>query len=346
MKNIKFKTDQNDFVSDLRNKVNAYFIGKNRKGSISLYFKTTLLFVLLIMFHILSLWYGNIFVFIILGIVVALIGFNVMHDASHGSYSNNKKLNNILIFVAADVMGGASRFWDEKHNNLHHTFTNIVSVDDDIGKTPMFRLVPSHEYRWFHRYQHLYCWFIYCFTTIYWFYIDDFVVYKTQKISGKSFSMNDKEKKIFWIGKIIHITLFIILPFLLLGFSWWTLCYLLIMHASASLFLAIVFQMAHVVEITEFYDVDDELDSWHVHEILTTADFATGSKFWSYLLGGLNFQVEHHLFRDVSHIHYPALHRIVREECEHYGISYKEFPSFGLAIVSHYRYLRQMGQKN
>ena len=344
MEKVIFKRNNTGFSKKLLDEVNIYFTNKSKKGTKILHVKTVTIFTLLISMYVYTLLSGHIILFGVLGFLVALVGFNIMHDASHGSYSDNKKLNALLAFIGADVMGGSSKFWSEKHNHLHHTYTNIVGMDDDIGKTPLFRLAPSHQYKWFHKYQHIYCWFLYMFTTINWFYIDDFIVYTKKRIGTYSFTMSSKEVRLFWIGKSIHLVVFILVPIILLG--WKALSGIVLLHGVASLFLALVFQMAHIVQGIEFHSHEEkELDEWYIHEVRTTADFASKSPVWTLLLGGLNYQIEHHLFRHISHIHYPAISKITHRICNEMGILYTSFPTFRSAIYSHYKYLQKMGQR-
>jgi linoleoyl-CoA desaturase len=86
-------------------------------------------------------------------------------------------------------------------------------------------------------------------------------------------------------------------------------------------------------------------DEWAVHQLKTTANFATKSKFVSWFTGGLNFQIEHHLFPHISHIHYPAISEIVKDVCKEYNIHYIEYPKVRLAVASHVAHLREMGRK-
>ena len=348
MKNITFSEDTSGFAKKLENEVEAYFIQnkKSKTGNGMLYTKTILLAIALIAVYIVALRYEQFWLFALLGICIGAVGFDIMHDAAHESFSKKPLLNSFLTFFGADVMGGSSVFWKWKHNYLHHTFTNVEGVDSDIGKNPIFRLAPTHPWRKFHQYQHLYCWFLYMLITLNWFYRDDFIVYKTQKIGNDSFTMKTSERTFFWMGKIIHIFFFIVVPFLVMGFEWNTVLCLLTMHASTSLLMAIIFQLAHVVQGVSFYPPTGEgIDSWYIHEINTTADFATHSKIVNYFAGGLNFQVEHHLFPDISHIHYPDIHTIVVKICKEYGIVHHEFPTFLSALVSHYHHLKHMGGK-
>ena len=137
------------------------------------------------------------------------------------------------------------------------------------------------------------------------------------------------------------------LPIALLPFAWWQVIGgWLLMHAASGLTLALVFQLAHVVEGPAFPQPDEHLtieESWAIHQLRTTANFAVGSPLAAFLTGGLNQQVEHHLFPRVCHIHYPALAPIIRQTAAEFGLPYLEQPTFGAALASHYRTLRHFG---
>jgi linoleoyl-CoA desaturase len=137
------------------------------------------------------------------------------------------------------------------------------------------------------------------------------------------------------------------LPIYLLGFGTWLIGFLIISMVTGFL-LSIVFQLAHTVEHTEFpmpEQPSNKIDNdWAIHQVATTANFATNNKLISWLVGGLNFQIEHHLFPKVSHIHYPAISKIIKQACEEHGIKYNEFRKMRDAIVSHYYYMRKLGQ--
>jgi linoleoyl-CoA desaturase len=137
------------------------------------------------------------------------------------------------------------------------------------------------------------------------------------------------------------------LPIIMLGWIPWLLGFLTVVLV-AGFILSIVFQLAHTVEHTEFPSAimpsNKMPDEWAIHQIKTTANFATRSKLVCWLIGGLNFQIEHHLFPKISHIHYPAISRIIRQLCNEYGLSYIEYPYMLQAVVSHVTYLRKMGK--
>ena len=270
-----------------------------------------------------------------------------MHDGSHGSFSEKKWLNRIA--ASSISMLGANHFmWNMKHNMIHHTFTNIDGVDDDIEVSALMRMAPTQKRTWLHQFQHIYFWFLYMLLYIVWLFVTDYKKYFSQKIGNvplKRMSIGDHLE--FWIVKIYHAVAFIALPIYLLGFSKWVIGFL-IMTMFAGFVLSIVFQMAHTVEHTQFpLPVEDSNrmpDEFAAHQIKTTANFATKNKLISWLVGGLNFQIEHHLFPKVSHVHYPAISEIVRAVCFEYQLQYIEYPNMRKAVSAHVRFLRQLGK--
>jgi linoleoyl-CoA desaturase len=135
----------------------------------------------------------------------------------------------------------------------------------------------------------------------------------------------------------------------MLGWQTWLVGYLII-NITMGLTLSLVFQLAHVVEKTEFEVAEEKpkvIDTeWAIHELRTTANFAPGNKIVSWFVGGLNFQVEHHLFPRVSHVHYAALSKIVKEHCDQFGIPYHTYPKMRQAVASHIRVMKALGDRN
>ncbi len=353
MSKITFVNNPRPFKTLLNERIEHYFQSNNIKqtGNWKLYSKTIILLTTLfsiyaiILFASLPLW-ANLILWGIMGFFQATIGFNVMHDAAHGSYSENDKLNNFIAFVGGDLMGGSTFMWKIKHNILHHTYTNIDELDDDIAKYPMFRLHPQQKKLWFHRFQHLYSLFLYFFTTINWILFDDYWKIASKKIHNTEIrAMKPKEHLEFWLGKLINLSLFLIIPIFILGF-WKAVIGFLIMHGVLGITLALVFQMAHAVEEAEFPVPNDKNkieNEWALHQVRTTVNFSMKSKIISWLVGGLNFQVEHHLFPKISHIHYPEISKIVQATCKDLNIKYNYFKTFGQALASHFVYLKKMG---
>jgi linoleoyl-CoA desaturase len=159
--------------------------------------------------------------------------------------------------------------------------------------------------------------------------------------------MTSGDHLVFWGFKIFHAFLFIGLPIYMVGFADWVIGFV-IFTCVAGFVLSLVFQLAHTVEHTSFPltnaatgKLDDE---WAVHQIKTTANFATRNPVVSWLVGGLNFQIEHHLFPKISHIHYPAISKIIKQACQEHGLVYIEYRHVHNAVASHVAFLRQMGR--
>lgn len=354
MHNIKFNNKVKPFKNLLDQRVKEFFKTNNlsERGNWKLYSKTIILFSVLfaslatVLFVLPNSWWA-VPVFMLMGLTMASIGFNVMHDAAHGSYSKNVKLNNFIAFMGGDAMGGGTFFWKIKHNIIHHTYTNIDGVDDDIAKYPMYRFSPHQERLWFHKYQHLYGIPAYMLISLNWLIFDDLITLAKKKINTTPIrNIDRKEVVLMFLGKILNIALFVVLPF---AFMQWQIALVgfLCLHACMGLSLAVVFQLAHVVEHCEFplADVETNMiaDEWAKHQVATTANFAMRNKIISWYVGGLNYQVEHHLFPRVSHIHYPKLSKIVKETCDEMGVQYNAFPTMLKAFGSHVRLLKQLG---
>ena len=284
-----------------------------------------------------------------LGFTAAAIGFNLMHDGSHGSFSNKQWLNTLCAY-SINFLGGDALLWKNKHNIIHHTFTNIEGHDQDIAMMPILRSNILQKKYSLHKYQHIYCFVVYGLSSVLWVFILDYIKYFTGKVGNiKIAGMTAKDHVIFWITKVSYIALYLIVPSMIWGWGY-TILGFIVYHFMLGTTLSIVFQLAHVVEETEFTDkhfennkIDDE---WAIHQLKTTANFATESKLVSWYTGGLNFQVEHHLFPRVSHIHYPQISRLVKETCLEFNIAYHEYTSMAKAFASHLLYLRKMGLSN
>ncbi len=350
----KFATSAKSFHTELKNRVYAYFdqVGKNPTGNFMLYFKAILFIVAAVALYTHLVFYTpNVFIAIAeciaLGGTIAAIGFNVMHDGAHGSFSKNKSINVIAAF-SLNVLGGSSFMWNVKHNMIHHSYTNIDGADEDINVKPWMRMSSTQKHYKLHKYQHRYFFVLYSLLYIFWIFASDYVKYFKKKIGEmplKKMHLNDHI--VFWLFKATNLFLFIAMPIYVVGFLPWLLGFL-VTTLFAGFVLSIVFQLAHTVEHTHF-PMPDEVsgrmaDEWAIHQLKTTANFATKNKLISFLVGGLNFQVEHHLFPKISHVHYPAISKIIRQTCEEFNVQYIEYPRLRLAIASHVAHLKELGQ--
>jgi linoleoyl-CoA desaturase len=349
---IKFNGNNSPFYTDLKDKVDNYF--RQHKidphGNTKIYIKSAVYIVAFVACYVTLVFFTpnaffSILLSILFGLLTAAIGFNVMHDGGHGSYSPKKYLNRIAA-LSLNLLGGSSFLWNIKHNMIHHTFTNVEGHDDDISNEPFLRLSESQKKRKFHRFQHIYWVLIYGFMYFAWVFYLDLVKYFKKEIASKQNIKIDAKTHIgFWLTKILFITIFIIIPLqhmpwysFLIGFGIWVY--------TTGLVTSTIFQLAHAVEETTFVDGNTEVleNDWAVHQVKTTANFGSRSKILSFFTGGLNQQVEHHLFPRISHVHYPKLSLIVKETCNEHGLAYLEQPTLYQALVSHVRFLYRMGR--
>ncbi len=347
-----------DFYSELKTRVGDWVNDpkRARRAHVRLYSKTA--FILLwtaaswagLMFWA-SSWWHVVLLAISLGLALAGIGFNVTHDANHGSYSPNRKLNGWMRW-SMDVIGASSYVWRIKHNVVHHTYTNIEGHDSDIEQLPFLRLGPEQKHRPMHRFQHIYAWPLYGLFAVKWQLLSDLTLLSVGKVGETPLPWPQGREKVgFWLGKAIFATWAIILP---VAFHWGSIFTVLIAFGIASFVLAFVlaitFQLAHCVEEAEFSTTEKMAEAgkveWARHQVETTVDFAPRSRILAWYMGGLNFQIEHHLFSRVAHTHYPKIAPIVQEVCARYGVDYQVHQTLRSAVMSHIRFLARMGQPN
>jgi linoleoyl-CoA desaturase len=368
MTKISFNNKNNTFYTSVKAAVDQYFTAHRIKktGNWKLYAKTGILVpAALIMYAGLLFFFRQsgplsahagllpaslgIFFCCVLGLSLASIGFNVMHDACHGSYSERSWVNNVM-GLSLNALGGNAFIWKFKHNIIHHTYTNVDGIDDDIAKSPLMRQCPSQKWVPAHRFQHIYVVLVYAISSVAWVSMMDFNKYFKRKIVSTPLQkMNGKEHIIFWLSKALYAVFYVLIPAYFVGWRIWAIGFGS-MQIVMGLVLAIVFQLAHVVEDAEFVHIDENdtiklEEEWAIHQVRTTANFAPRNKIISWLVGGLNFQVEHHLFPRISHVHYPAISEIVKKTCREFGIAYHEFPTMSRAIGSHFRMMRQLGRR-
>lgn len=351
----KFPVVKPSFHVTLKNKVQQYFQNNNieQHGNFNLYLKAGILIAsfLALYIHLVFFtgpWWLSLLECALLGINVALIGFNIMHDGNHGSFSKSSWWNKLASY-SGSMLGASQYMWATKHNIIHHTFTNVDGVDDDIDAGDLLRLAPTQEYRKFHSYQHIYFVFLYMMMYVFWVFFSDYKKYFSKKIGEyplKNMTMGVHVR--FWGMKIFHAIIFIALPIYMLGFWPWLVGFLL-MSWVGGFFLSIVFQLAHTVEHTAFPmpegDTNKLENEFALHQLATTANFATKSKFWTWMLGGLNFQIEHHLFPKISHIHYPKISKIIKQVCKEEGVNYIEYKNVRTAVAAHVAFLKRMSYK-
>lgn len=350
---LKFNGD-NSFHRELRRRVDAEFkrSGTRQRDSAQMYLKTTIILGVFALAYVALVflagtWWQGLLLGLVLGIAMAAIGFNIMHDGGHQAYSERRWVNRLMA-LALDLVGGSSYIWQWKHARFHHTWVNVAGHDSDIDLGVLGRLSPQQPRRPWHRWQHLYLWPLYGVTAIRWHLYGDFRDMATGTVGERPF---DRPKGWdlagFVLGKLVFFTLAFGLPLFFHSPGTVLLFYALV-SAVAGVLLALVFQMAHVVEEAAFPLPDAsgrQMETpWAIHQLQTTVDFARGNRVLGWLIGGLNFQVEHHLFPRISHVHYPLVARVVKDTCREFGVTYREHRTFGAGIASHYRLLRRLGR--
>jgi linoleoyl-CoA desaturase len=354
MINYNFSHNQDlAFYNELRTEVNYHFVknGITRKANNLMRLKSVIFFSLYVSLYLLILIGGitnvtGLFIcWALLGIGQALLGMNIMHDTVHEAYTANS-LAKYVLQIPIILIGVESKIWRIEHNILHHTYTNIEGLDQDIHPRFFFRFSANQKKRWFHKYQHLYATLLYGFLIIEWLTVKDFIkIYKYFK-QGIIKTKMEAIRVILSIlcKKSIFYLVFLLLPLWILPYPAATIALMfLTMIVIAGIIMTVIFQLAHVVPNTAFISQNDSeiAKNWHIHQMLTTANFATNNRVVTYLLGGLNYQIENHL----CHVHYPSIAIIVRSTAQKFNIPYIENSTFSGAIKSHYHLLQRLGSE-
>lgn len=358
-RSLTFASSSRDFVTTLNKRVNEYFKSNNisRYGNAEMVIKTVVMFSLYLVpyfFIITGVVTGNswlIALIIIMGFGLAGVGLSVMHDANHGAYSKRQWINTAVGY-SLNLIGANAFNWKMQHNVLHHSYTNVHEEDEDISPRGVLRLSPHSEWKYMHQFQFIYAWFLYGLMTLVWMVVNDFVRIVRYHKNGMA-KRNNANINTEWIillcSKLFYISYIFVLPLLLTDLLWWqVLIGIFSMQYLAGFMLAIIFQPAHVIEGTA-YPLPDENrmleNNWAVHQLLTTTNFATNSRWFSWYVGGLNFQIEHHLFPHICHVHYRNIAGIVKETASEFGLPYHCKKTFWEAIVSHGMLLKQLGKR-
>ena len=350
------RKDSKNFFKTLNQRVNQYFKENkiSKTGNWKLYVKSAVMFCLLLAPYALifildvSLWY-KLPLCMLMGIGMAGVGMNVMHDGNHGSFSKHPWINK-LMGSSIYILAGNVFNWKIQHNVLHHTYTNIHGHDEDLEAGRILRF--SKHAKWFpyHKFQHLYSVFLYGLLTINWAIFSDFQQMKRYTKRKLSY-LNSKKPGLQWTGliisKIVYFSIWLVVPILFLDAPWWAILIgFVAMHYTAGLILSLVFQLAHVMEDAEMPKPDNTgtmKNTWAVHQLLTTVNFSTKNRFVNWFTGGLNHQIEHHIFPHISHVHYSNIGAIVKKTAQEFNLPYNEYKTTRSALFSHFKFLKQMG---
>jgi linoleoyl-CoA desaturase len=286
--------------------------------------------------------------FVVSGFGMAGIGMGIMHDAIHGTYSKNPKINKLLGYTL-NFVGANATVWKVQHNVLHHSYTNIPEGDDDINAPFFLRFSPHAKKNGLHAYQHWYSWIFYGLSTLSWVTSKDFIrfnrYYNMGMFKGKHVYRNTLIKIIGW--KLVYYAFILGLPILFSPFGVGEIILaFLALHFVTGLSISLVFQTAHIMpevafpQANEFGVVEGER---MLHQLATTSNYSEKNHFFSWLIGGLNYQVEHHLFPDICHVHYRKIAPIVKATAAEFNIPYYSKKTFFDALKAHAKMLHQLG---
>jgi linoleoyl-CoA desaturase len=340
-----------EFEHDVRRRVAEYFAvaGGSRHGDAGMVLKSLVLGTAYFGSYALLLtgqlpWPAAWLTCVVMGLGLAGLGFCVAHDALHGAYASNPAINRLLGF-AFECLGGNGYAWRLSHNGAHHSLPNVSGHDEDVDVTPAIRLSPHSPHKAIHRHQHLFAFGLYALATLNWAFVRDYVYFLRRRPDDPVRSGADWARLL--IGKACFY-LAMAAPFVVIASPAWEIVVgLLTMQLTAGLTLGIVFQLAHTVESVE-HSAASKMPlakaAWAAHQLRTTCNFATRNRVLSWYVGGLNHQIEHHLFPRVCHVHYPRIRQIVEAAAQRHGLPYNHIPGFCEAIGSHYRMLRKLGQ--
>jgi len=352
---IKFHNpDQSEFFTTLKERVQNYFSDKG----ITHYANGFMIFK--IIFFLAGVIGSYLFLisgtyplpimyitWIVLGLFTAFAGVNIGHDACHGAISKHRWVNTLFGY-SFNLIGANAYMWKIKHNMLHHTYTNIEGYDEDIDSVKLVRLSPNQKLYKFQRYQHYYAFFMYALATLSWVFVKDYRKFHQKRI-GKYENDNIPTSEFFimYFSKLVYYILILVIPMIMIHYAWWhILLGFVLMHAFEGFAVAIIIQMSHMVEGVEFPQPKNGViqNSWAVHQLKTTVDYAKNNWLVVFLFGGLNLHVEHHLFQNICHVHHRPISRIVEQTAREFNVPYQSIETFSGACSSHYKYLKKMGR--
>jgi linoleoyl-CoA desaturase len=358
MEKIKFQTGSSSLFFKALDKEVDEMIERNgllKKARKILYIKTVfyvLLFAgtyssLYLLYH--SSFISLAFNYVLIGLTGILLAFNVSHDACHGSFSKNKKVNYWMYHLTFNLQGTNAYLWQLRHNASHHLFPNVDGCDADIDNNPFLRLSPQHPFKSYQRYQHIYAIAVYCIYSLHWFLVKDLFYLFRKKVANLQHKKHSaKEFGLLFFWKIIYIAFLIVFP---IAYGYDTgdvLLSFIIMHICLSLFFIHVLIATHLCMETQFPQTDEVGNlpgDYYTHQLATSLDYAPTNKIFNWFLGGFNSHAAHHLYPKLPHTTYPEISVLIEKNAKAFNIRYNKL-SLLEAIRSHYGFLKMMGHDN
>jgi fatty acid desaturase len=304
-----------DLYSSIKNK------GKYNKPNMLYYIKSYGITSLMILFNLYFILYGSLYYAMLCGLFISMFMFNVGHDLSHGVVTN-KNYYYIMTNISNIYAGFDYSKWIKDHVIHHHTYTNDIILDNDINQDPILSLYPSANINWCNKFQSFYLFII-------------LLIYGL-RIPFEKVSFNFE----CIIYKIIYFSRLFILP-LIFNYNINTIIGIILLLCTQGFVLGSIFIISH-----NFDGVKKEvnIDCWYKYQVENSSSY--GGKLACFLTGGLNYQIEHHLFPRISYIYYPEIQPIVMELCKKHNVNYTYFPTFYDNIKSTLNHLYKLTNKN
>lgn len=285
---------------------------------------------------------GSLMWAVVLGVVRAVAVLGPGHSLSHLALFRDTATNVTFFRIVAPILLTTQPVWRLTHVVHHHLYT---LTDADLQDHYPFKRVQRSQPRcWWHRFQHLYMWPLYVLGLPVWQALDLVRAVGslfTGQFLDRPFPLRHRVETL--CGQTVTVFLHIVLPFLFLPPAEAALV-AFVANAVAGLLVVLQIVVNHEVTSTALEGGAVPGTDWGEHQVRTSHNYAMGSALALHLSGGLNYQIEHHLFPRVYYAHYPALSRIVRDACEELGLPYFSSPTFAAALGSHYSLLRVMGR--
>jgi fatty acid desaturase len=334
----------NKFYYTLKERVEAIVPKENRRSETVMYQK----FVIILVFWAFTCYKyevsGGYLWAILFGLASSQVGVNIMHDGNHKAFSEKKWLNT-LAGNCLEIIGSSSVIYKRSHNYGHHGCVNHLELDRAFDTTyPILRLHEGLPYAPIHKYQHIYGCFMYCFVNI-----GDILGQYDELfwLSNYPVRLGSLSKKAVFVRTVVMLYWFthtIIVPSITFGYTtafpiW--LVYNMVFGCGYAFFFAV----NHWTIKSGFVDfLDTTNNDWGELQVKNSTNFSCHSAIWTWLGGGLNYQIEHHLFPGYIHTRLPEIYEITKKTCKEFGIEYNEYDTFSGAIWGHVQLLKHLGK--
>jgi linoleoyl-CoA desaturase len=290
--------------------------------------QSLIIFVILTLFCLLLRKHSSEVVMIeltLLGFFLFLGGTHVLHEGTHGNLSRRPAINRGFVMLYEWIACFSADQYRLRHLSLHHAQPNVGQLDNDLHAKDLLRFSPAFPHRPYHRFQFIYAPLLYSLGIIQIAWIEDFKRLLTSRLAGHPHApwrLRDIVRQV--SAKLTHFAVFIGIPLTLYPTGSVLLAYLYV-YLIGSLGIALIFQVTHVNTMVEFPSVDKThllKKDWYEHQIATAINYAPESQLALFLTGGVNLQIEHHLFPDIPANRYAEVGEKVKEITEKYGQNY------------------------